>query len=219
MFYNIFLFSDIEVEGKWKSHYTGQEVDTSFGVVSGSIDVDPTQNCGIVVPPWNGWTHYVCQFKNFLIMCGCEHPGQMYLQLRGLCPDSNIDRFYVPRNKKRSGAVQLLGFDTTIIEYDKTHNVWRLTDHYRNTTASTEASQDSYVLGTHKWTIGNDAIACSPKGDEYKRVLKLTGCRENEFTCNDGQCIRIKSLLYFQIKINLALFFPLFKKNRYLMLV
>ena len=50
-------------------------------------------------------------------MCACEHPDQMYLQLRGLCPDSNLDRFYVPRNQE--GAVILIGLKTSLISYDK----------------------------------------------------------------------------------------------------
>ena len=52
-------------------------------------------------------------------MCACQHPGQMYLQLRGLCPDTNLDRFYVPRNKERSGALILIGLKTSLIAYDK----------------------------------------------------------------------------------------------------
>ena len=53
------------------------------------------------------------------IVCACVHPSQMYLQLRGLCPDSNLDRFYVPRNKERSGALILIGLKTSLIAYDK----------------------------------------------------------------------------------------------------
>ena len=52
-------------------------------------------------------------------MCACQHPGQMYLQLRGLCPDTNLDRFYVPRNKERSGALILIGLKTSLVDYDK----------------------------------------------------------------------------------------------------
>ena len=43
----------------------------------------------------------------------------MYLQLRGLCPDTNLDRFYVPRNKERSGALILIGLKTSLVAYDK----------------------------------------------------------------------------------------------------
>ena len=51
------------------------------------------------------------------IVCACEHPNQMYLKMRGLCPDSNLDRFYVPRNQE--GAVILIGLKTSLISYDK----------------------------------------------------------------------------------------------------
>ena len=43
------------------------------------------------------------------ITCACEHPGQMYLQLRGLCPESRLDRFYVPRNMRWSGLPVMVG--------------------------------------------------------------------------------------------------------------
>ena len=98
------------MEGLWMNYYTGKEVDMSIGIArGGSLSVDPSQNCGLLIIPWQGWSDWQCQVATTPITCACEHPGQMYLQLRGLCPSSNIDRFYVPRNKKRSGAVQLLG--------------------------------------------------------------------------------------------------------------
>ena len=168
-------------------------MNTSFGVFSGSNEIDTTQNCGILVPLWNSWTNWICEyFVDHLIACACEHPGQMYLQLRGLCPDSKIDRFYIPRNKEKSGAVQLLGFDSTIIEYDKRNFLWMLNTSSRtwNTSAVSEAPLDSYVLGSHKWTINNDVFGCSSRGEAYQTVLKLTGCSEGQFTCGDGQCIR-----------------------------
>ena len=131
-------------------------------------------------------------------MCACEHPEQMYLQLRGLCPDSNIDQFYVPRNKPKSNKLQLIGFKKSIIEHMGTDVGWKLKVNglLQNTTAITESSLESYVLGTHKWTIKEDNTECSNKGEPYTRVLKLTGCREGEFTCSDGQCIRGQTLIY-----------------------
>ena len=83
----------------------------------------------------------------------------MYLQLRGLCPVSNIDQFYVPRynvtldvycvdivhtltrNKKRSGAVELLGLMTSTIGYDTAKVSWTLTEH-------------SKVQKMHKYQVG-----------------------------------------------------------------
>ena len=165
-------------------------MDTSVGVVSGGLKGGTTKNCGLAVPAWKGWNDWQCKIpKAHYIPCACEHPKQMYLQLRGLCPDSNIDRFYVPKNKKRSGAVQILGLDTTIIEYDKENVLWKLIEHSNNITASTSAPLATYVLGSHEWLIENDNIGCN-NGESYTTVLKLTGCREGEFTCSDGQCIR-----------------------------
>ena len=55
---------------------------------------------------------------------------------------------------------------------------------------------ESYVLGTHEWRIEGDNVQCSAKGEAYTATLKLTGCREGEFTCYDGQCIRIRRITF-----------------------
>ena len=177
---------------QWTNYYTDTDVDTSFGTISKSVaNGDTSRNCGLLVPPWNGWTDWLCKItKSHLVSCACEHPGQMYLQLRGLCPDSNIDRFYIPKNKKRSGAVQIIGLDTTIIEYDKKTKLWKTMEFSQNTSALIKAPLTSFALGSQKWSIVNDNEECSDNGDPYEKVLKLTGCREGQFTCNDGQCIR-----------------------------
>ena len=122
----------------------------------------------------------------------------MYLQLRGLCPDSNIDQFYVPRNKPMGNKLELIGFKNSIIEHAGIDLGWKLKVNglLQNTTAITESPLESYVLGTHLWNIEEDNVVCSKKGEPYTRVLKLTGCREGEFTCSDGQCIRGQALMY-----------------------
>ena len=132
------------------------------------------------------------------MLCACEHPEQMYLQLRGLCPDSNIDQDYIPRNRPRSGSVDLIGFKNTVIEYEGAKLGWKLKVHgvLDNTTAQSKAPLSSYVLGTHEWLIEGDNTACGNMGEAYTRVLKLTGCRVGEFTCSDGQCIRGQTLMY-----------------------
>ena len=57
----------------------------------------------------------------------------------------------------------------------------------KNVTASSRASLVSFTLGKHNWTI---------KGDEgcdhgHSTELKMSGCQEGNFTCNDGQCVSI----------------------------
>ena len=84
----------------------------------------------------------------------------------------------------------LIGQETTTVEYSKGEVAWQLTEHLHNTSALIDAPLESYVLGSHEWLIENDHVKCSTKGKPYRIILKLTGCREEEFTCNDGQCIR-----------------------------
>ena len=159
------------------------------------MELSGDPNCGALTPLWNSWVDLPCHISTgLLIGCACEHPKQMYLKLRGLCPVSNIDRFYVPRNKIRSGAVMLIGLATTIIEYDNVNMMWRLTEQSKNTTATTNATLPSYALGAHEWVIDNDNVQCGIKGELFRGVLKLTGCKEGDFTCSDGQCIRLYNL-------------------------
>ena len=166
-------------------------MESSFGVISKSVAKgDPSRNCGLLVPPWNGWTDWQCQIPPAQpISCACEHPGQMYLQLRGLCPDTNLDKFFVPRNTKQ-GSVHLIGLMTSIIEYDKHEIIWKMMEYSKNSSATTAAPYASYVLGKHEWLVENDNVECSSKGESYRMILKMTGCKNDEFTCSDGQCIR-----------------------------
>ena len=89
-------FSDQEKEGEWRNYYTNELVDLNLG--ENSYSNDTLWNCAHV-RPWalQGWREYSCFVPDFM-MCGCQHPNQMYLQLRGLCPGSHIDRFYAPRD-------------------------------------------------------------------------------------------------------------------------
>ena len=52
------VVSDAAEEGVWKNHYTGEYVDTVTGVYT--IDGGTKENCGIVCPPWQGWTDWNC---------------------------------------------------------------------------------------------------------------------------------------------------------------
>ena len=84
-----------------------------------------------------------------------------------------------------------LGMSTTRIEYNVSTSRWTLSDAKYDVTGVSRANELSYVLGKHKWTISNDAFECN-EGQTYSTMLKLTGCAEDEFTCDDGQCIKME---------------------------
>ena len=91
---HFFQFSDIEVEGDWRNYYTNDKAVLNLGQ---KTTTKLEYNCGVQGPDFVGWSEFVC-FEPIMLTCVCEHPQQMYLQLRGLCSGSHIDRFYVPRN-------------------------------------------------------------------------------------------------------------------------
>ena len=190
---NVALLSHSKA-GVWTDHQTGAEVDLQHSKLEGGA----TQNCAVLLAQWAAWRDYVCVADKVKpVTCACEHPGQMYLQLRGLCPLSSVDKYYVPRNKKKSGAVQLIGFRTSVIEYHREMNSWILTEFSRNTTGQTKASLHTYALGSHEWRLAGDHYECSEDGAPYSATLKLTGCTDGQFTCRDGQCIRDCSCIIF----------------------
>ena len=183
-------FSDTVTEGQFTNFYDGKRVDTKIGFTGSSL-IDPTRNCAILVPMWNGWRDWQCKIPpGHVISCACEHPGQMYLQLRGLCPHSNIDRFYVPKNKKGSGAFMLLGLDTTTIEYSTANMVWKLVEHSQNVTATTAAPLASYVLGSQEWVVENDNRECNKKVDSNNKVFEMSGCQDDKYSCTGALCNR-----------------------------
>ena len=85
--------------------------------------------------------------------------------------------------------VYFIGGMSTRIAYN--HTKWTITDSVSNITAETNAKKDSYVLGKHKWTIVGDNDNCGD-GEDYSILLKFSGCKDGEFTCDDGQCVRME---------------------------
>ena len=115
------------------------------------------------------------------------------IRLRGLCPDTSLEnwRYTVSQSTIDPSNIIMVGYQSAKIEYNPLLSQWEYTDPRLNVTAWSRASQKSFVLGKHNWTISGDNYQCS-EGKDYKIALKLTGCKESEFTCSDGQCIRME---------------------------
>ena len=193
-----YSITDSEKEGTWIDYYSNKEVDI-LGAVAGHNNGGTKENCGNLMIPWGGWQDWVCQVnKANPIQCACQAPQQIFLTLRGLCQDSNIDKYFVPRNKIKDGGIVFYGIFKTIIEYHQDDALWHLsvvgTDNKgitAKTVATSKASKHSFLLGSSIWTVYEDNKDCF-NGEPYKTVLKLSGCQDGEFTCNDGQCIKME---------------------------
>ena len=161
-------------------------------------DGGKAQNCAYLANE-NHWGDRECDFPSYA--CMCLHKRETYLTLRGLCPTSTIDVFYKPMNTHRDiREMKLQGLVHTSIEYvthetfnwltgTGTEDMWVLKVIGSNVTAISKAPSTSYSLGKHNWTIFMDKGCSSEK--TYTTELKMSGCTEGNFTCDDGQCVRM----------------------------
>ena len=185
--------TDRNIEGQWVDYYTSDPVDIA-GVAAGKPNGGRAKNCAIVVTAWGGWQDWACNVNSAnILQCPCESKDQMILTMRGLCPNSNIDKYFVPQNKQHDGKILFRGLFKTIIEYQKTDRLWHLkvVGFNSETVATSDASEHSFLLGMSEWTVTGDNVECN-KGLPYTTLLKLSGCKDTEFTCHDGQCIKME---------------------------
>ena len=183
--------TDSKMEGHWVDYYTSDPVD--INALATSSNGGSVKNCAIAVLAGGGWQDWECKVSRANpLKCLCESQGQMFLTMRGLCPDSNIDKYFVPQNKEYDSQTLFRGLFKTIIEHHKADNLWHLKVLGVNskTVATSDASKHSFLLGLTKWTVVGDNIECN-KGMPYTAILKLSGCKETEFTCHEGQCVRM----------------------------
>ena len=152
---------------------------------------NPTdQPCALYVIPWKGLGSYSCTVntKIVFISCPCLFPVRPQLMLRGLCQDSLIDQTYIARNDPDTGFLFFYGSYKTIVSFDG--KKWKMLTAFYNTSALTEAKPDTFILGKHSWSISGDSEECH-SGKPYTTELKLTGCAVGDFTCDDGQCVKM----------------------------
>ena len=149
-----------------------------------------SNRCAMYVIPWKGLGSYQCNvdIKVSYIYCPCHFPVRPHLTLRGLCPDSHMDQAYLARNDPVTGFLFFYGSRKTIARFDG--KKWKMLSAFFNTSASTDAKPDTFILGKHSWSISGDSEECH-SGKPYTTKLKLTGCAEGQFTCDDGQCVKM----------------------------
>ena len=123
-------------------------------------------------------------------VCKIEHNSEKssYLKMRGLCLSTKFDEFYQPRLGEND-LVMYFGVSSTIIEYDPNQRVWVMYISYKpEIKAESRSSYGSLAIGNHKWSVSNDT-KCD--ATTTSKILTLTSCFEEQFTCDDGLCIDI----------------------------
>ena len=126
----------------------------------------------------------------------CETRPESYLRLRGLCKHFVIDTHYQPKSNhlnfkdleliiehERIKGFMLLGLHTTI-EHNWNSGFWNLSEAKNNATGVSKLTKASFTLGRHNWTITGDK-GCNEnlKSDSYTIELKMSGCKDGNFTC------------------------------------
>ena len=176
---------DFEEEGLWKESLTGQPLNYTPPWAPNEPNGGTKENCAgfegfcqWLDLPCNDWTYF----------CLCENKPRPILKLLGLCKESLIDRGYQPRNDvKDIETLNIVGHSTSI-RYDPIQMLWMLSVVHHNVTGTSLATHKSFTLGKNTWTIIGDK-GCGKGSHSYKVKLKMTGCKDGNFTCNDGQCV------------------------------
>lgn len=73
------------------------------------------------------------------------------------------------------------------MNYDKNMKQWKLDVAHSSVSETSKAAHASFTLGKQNWMIQGHGDFND--GKEQFLKLKMSGCQEDEFTCNDGQCL------------------------------
>ena len=154
-----------------------------------------------------------CEQKNKLLLRGTCLSSNLF----GLAGDYTFNVEHIPSSFEKIFFKTDEGWfnDTyyfTRIDYNTTTSRWVHTSNQFQTSAFSLAKKETYLLGKYNWTVSNDRQEChlengKDKNEDYTIELKLSGCNQGfefdgvgkmeledggEFTCNDGQCVRME---------------------------
>ena len=59
--------------------------------------------------------------------------------------------------------------------------------HYTDLTL-TMLDSDALPVGRHKWLVENNVCQ---EGKTSTEILQISGCQEDQFTCDDGKCLEM----------------------------
>ena len=185
-------------ETVWRDYYNGAKLDNYTKPWSPGHDdiLGSEYNCIAYYPSEARWREFWCPYKHSCICKPSKHVSRLFL--RGLCTESLLGTkdmklglaYTIKQQSQSAENVFYIGGLSTRISYNSTLEGWIITDAVSNVTAFSKAKEQTYALGKHMWTVNGDNFECFKK-HTYTTELKLSGCLEGQFTCNDGQCVQM----------------------------
>ena len=189
-------------EGVWRDYYSGEKLENYTKPWSKR---NPERGVGYDCVTWinqdafpvnASWVEGSC--RSYSRTCPCNNDKlPPLLSLRGLCPSSLLKttlpdlglQFTPVQRPQDLSNIWFQGGMTSKIYFNNTK--WTIDDDVQNVTAVSNAEYNSYALGKHEWMVTGDDVSCH-KGEPYTTFFKLTGCLDGDFTCDDGQCVRME---------------------------
>ena len=181
--------NDNDIDGEWKDFYNQEKLNFTLPWAENEPNRGGIENC-LQLSFSRGIPRIAdqpCAVRGGA--CMCERDPLPYLRLRGLCSAwAAQDIVFQPMNNLTDcRELSLIGMKASIV-YDRKQTIWIMTDVVTNMTGISTASATSLILGRHSWTIKGDR-GCSKDGSEYTTELKMSGCQDGNFTCDNGQCV------------------------------
>ena len=106
-------------------------------------------------------------------------------KLRGLCSKTALSLTFYPSLK--FGSFSWLSLGGTYIIYNITTKMWQTAVANGRVSAEAPASYNSFLVGTHYWTVHN-SFSCY-EGKTVNVRVSLALCSDDYFNCDDGGCV------------------------------
>ena len=136
-----------------------------------------------------GCLHVSCYELHENSACACLFPTEPTFNMRGLCKDAVMDTSYkLADHNKLYETRHYVGPKGWILSRNTTDKKWRMTHKSYPDLTLTMLEMDALPVGRHNWRINNNV--CN-QGTTNVQSLLISGCKEDEFTCDDGKCLNI----------------------------